>query len=305
MMTKPPASRWKLMIARLGRGLLGLIFLVAASLKAVNPAGFSTQIESYGWLPASWIYPSALFFITVEFLLGMALVVNLLPRLASLGTGLLLLAFMVVLVEAWYNGKVVDCGCFGANSGVGPGAGALRDLGFLALLVPTFLWGASPSRGQWRVSVVAVSVLLGLSLSLAAPSLPLDGLLTRLSPGATLVELEMEALVPEQGAILVALLDLEGEASQAAVASLNDLTMEFLDAEVLSFAAAGADERFVFGIEHGALFPVEEIGNGTLGQMARRLPRFALFQEGQVTAVWNDQAPDPESLRSVLEGGSL
>jgi len=306
--TQPPigarSAGWKLLAARVLRGVLGLIFLVAAALKAIHPAGFAAQIESYGWLPASFIYPSALFFITLELLLGAALLVNVMPRLATAGTGALLVVFTVVLTEAWYNGKVVDCGCFGADSGVGPGEGALRDLAFLALLVPTFLWGARATRAGWRVGAVAATALLGFGLTLAAPSLP-QRWLTDLVPGADVVALEMDALVPDQGMALVVLLDLEAESSQQAVEPLNELMMEFLDVEVLSLAAAGPDERFVFGIEHGALFPVEEIGAGTLGNLARRLPRFALLVDGNVTKVWNDQPPDAESVRSALEGGNL
>ena len=120
-----------------------------------------------------------------------------------------------------------------------------------------------------------------------------------------MVALEMDVLVPDQGAVLVVLLDLEAEPSQQAIEPLNDLTMDLLEVEVLSFAAAGPDERFVFGIEHGALFPVEEIGEGALGNLARRLPRFALLVDGKVATVWNDQPPDPESVRSALEGGTL
>ncbi|TDI14048.1 MAG: hypothetical protein E2P04_01750 [Acidobacteria bacterium] len=305
--TQPPGPSppgWKLLLARVLRGLLGLLFLVAAALKAIHPTAFAAQIESYGWLPGSLTYPSALFFITLEFLLGAALLLNVLPRLATAGTGALLVGFTVVLMEAWYNGKVVDCGCFGVDAGLGPGGGVLRDLAFLALLVPTFLWGARASRAGWRVGAVVATVLLGLGLTLAAPSLP-QGWLTDLVPGADLVALEMEVLVPDQGAVLVVLLDLEAEPSRQAIEPLNDLTMDLLEVEVLSFAAAGPDERFVFGIEHGALFPVDEIGEGTLGNLARRLPRFALLVDGKVATVWNDQPPDPESVRSALEGGML
>jgi uncharacterized membrane protein YphA (DoxX/SURF4 family) len=272
--TQPPIgpvpSPWKFTVARVSRGLLGVIFLVAAVLKAINPAGFASQIESYGWLPSSLIYPSALAFVTLEFLLGAALLVNFMPRLASAGMGALLVLFTVVLTEAWYNGKVVDCGCFGADSGMGPGEGALRDLAFLALLVPTFLWGARASRAGWRMAAVAVTVLLGLGLTLAAPSLP-QAWLTDLAPGADVVALEIDALVPDQGTALVAFLDLEGELSLQAMEPLNNLTMEMLEMEVLALAAAGPEARFVFGIEHAALFPVEEIGSGTLGSLARRV----------------------------------
>lgn len=295
---------WKVLVARVLRGVLGLIFLVAAALKAIHPSGFAAQIESYGWLPGRLIYPSVLFFITLEFLLGAALLVNVLPRLATAATGALLVVFTVVLIEAWYNGKLVDCGCFGVDSGLGPGGGALRDLGFLALLVPTFLWGARGRRAGWRVGAVAATAMLGLGLTLAAPVLPQEWF-TELVPGADVVALEMDVLVPEQGAILVVLLDLEGESSRKAMEPLNELTMDLLEVEVLSFAAAGPDERFVFGIEHGALFPVEEIGEGILGNLARRLPRFALLVDGKVATVWNDQPPDPESVRSALEGGKL
>jgi uncharacterized membrane protein YphA (DoxX/SURF4 family) len=305
---QPPAagrpSAWQLTVARIGRALVGLVFLVAAVGKAMDPVGFGSQIDAYGWLPGAWTYPAAIFFIAVEFLLAAALLVDFRPRLAAAMMLPLVLVFLVVLTEAWYNERAVDCGCFGELASFGPGQEALADVGYLILLLPTFLWGARPVRAGWRLGTVAAVAVLGLGFTLAAPRLPLDDLLTRLTPGADVAALGMEALVPEQGAVLIGLLDLEAEPSVRAVPGLNDLALEVLETQVLAFAAAGPEERFLFSMEHAAGFPLEEVGATTLGEMARRLPRFALLVDGEVVAVWNDQPPDPQSLRAELEGGT-
>ncbi len=304
----PPAiagpGRWKIGIARLGRILVAAVFLLAAGPKALDPESFAAQIGTFDWLPAAWNQPAAIFFVTLEFLLAAALLVDFRPRLASVGTTALLLVFLVVLTEAWYNGNIVDCGCFGDLSSAGPGTAAWRDVGFLALLVPTFFWGARPRPGRWKPGVVAGSVLLGAGLSFAAPSLPLDDLLTKLVPGADLEAMGMDALVPEVGPVLVALLDLETEAGQEVVAVLNDMTLDFLEVgvDVMGLAAADPDVRFVFTMEHSVGFRLEEIGAGTLDSLARRLPRFALLVDGTVVAVWNEQPPAPDDVRALLEG---
>ena len=97
-------------------------------------------------------------------------------------------------------------------------------------------------------------------------------------------------------------LDLEDPESVGTVPGLNDLAMEVLEVEVMAFAAADPEARATFGWEQGAGFPVEEVGAASVEAMARRLPRFALVTDGNVAEVWNGTPPDPQMLRSAMEG---
>lgn len=284
--------------------VVGAVFLVAVGTKAVDPAGFARQIDAYGWLPAGWSAAAAFALIATEMALAAALLLGAWPRPAAAATAALLALFVVASGEAWLAGRQIDCGCFGSLVERGPGEVVIEDLILLALLVPSFVVAAVPARGRWRGPVVVACCLLALGLAVAAPHLPLDDWVTDLAPGATVEKIGMDTLVPEQGAVVIALLDLKGDASRGAVAGLNDLAGGLPEAEVIGFAAAGPEERATFGWTAGAGFRVEEVGAATADALARRLPRFALLVDGRVAAVWNDTPPTAQAVRQVLGGAA-
>jgi len=296
-------GRWVEPFGRVGRFLVGAVFVVAAGSKALDPAAFARQIAGHGWLPEAWTPAVAIALIAVELLLGSALVLAVASRAAAALIAGLLLLFVGVMAEAWLTGRQVDCGCFGALVERGPGEVVLEDLGLLALLLPT-LWSVRKESSRLRRGAVASVTAVGLALAFAAPYLPLDGLVTKLAPGATLESIGMDALLPRDGAYVVALLDLNSEATTGAVAGLNDLATAVPEAEVVAFAAAGAEERAAFGWSKGAGFRVEEIGAGAVGALARKLPRYALVVDGRVTAIWNDAPPAAAAIRGMMGGSS-
>jgi uncharacterized membrane protein YphA (DoxX/SURF4 family) len=277
--------------------------VVAAGAKALDPAAFGRQIAGHGWVPEAWTPALAIALIGIELLLGAALVLNVASRRAAALTAGLLLLFVAVMGEAWLTGRDVDCGCFGSLVERGPGEVVLEDLVLLALLLPTIWSAPRMASGARRAGVVAVAAA-GVGLALAAPHLPLDGLVTKLKPGSTLRSIGMETLLPEHGAYVVALLDLKGDGANATVAGLNDLANALPEAEVVAFAAAGADERAAFGWSNGAGFRVEEIGKGAVGSLARKLPRFALVIDGRVAAIWNEAPPAATAIRGMMGGSS-
>ena len=145
----PEISPWPRRAARLGRFVVGALFVLAGGIKALDPMGFARQIDTYGWLPTDWTGPAALLLVGVEILLGAALLLDARPLVASVGTGGLLLLFIAVTAEAWSQGRTIDCGCFGNLVNRGPGEVILEDVIMLGLLVPTFLPAAScPELGD-------------------------------------------------------------------------------------------------------------------------------------------------------------
>lgn len=100
------------------RVLLALVFIFSATVKGVDPLGTAYRIEdyldAYSWY---WFHDYSfmlgIFLITVEFLIGFALLFKLQTRLAALGVFLMMIIFTVV---TYYDAKyemVPDCGCFG------------------------------------------------------------------------------------------------------------------------------------------------------------------------------------------------
>ena len=73
-------------IGHLGRVLLGLVFLAAGLLKAIDPAEFVRQIDGYGMVGAGTAGFLAPILIAVEITLGVLLLTGVRPR-ASVPAG--------------------------------------------------------------------------------------------------------------------------------------------------------------------------------------------------------------------------
>jgi uncharacterized membrane protein YphA (DoxX/SURF4 family) len=105
-------------LANISRILVGLVFIFSGFVKGVDPLGTAYRIEDYfAAFGTEWANPLSLFLsiflCTVEFTLGLALLLNL--RLKYLSWPLLLMmAFFTLLTlnDALFN-PVPDCGCFG------------------------------------------------------------------------------------------------------------------------------------------------------------------------------------------------
>ena len=100
------------------RVFTGLIFIFSAFVKGVDPIGTDYRVvdylEAYGWyFLMDYTLALSVLLISVEFLLGIALIFKLRIRLASLGVLLIMVFFtFVTYFDAMYE-LVPDCGCFG------------------------------------------------------------------------------------------------------------------------------------------------------------------------------------------------
>ncbi len=126
-----PAWDWVGLAARL---ILGIVLIVAGALKVGHPITSKMAVQAYRIFPhevAGWIGLTLPF---VEIVLGVLLVLGLFTRLSALLGGLLMLAFVVGIAQAWARGLTIDCGCFGGGGTVAAnqtryGTEILRDLG--------------------------------------------------------------------------------------------------------------------------------------------------------------------------------
>lgn len=100
------------------RMVTGLVFIFSSVVKGVDPLGTDYRIidylDAYGWyFLTDFSLVLTVLLISVEFLLGVALLFKLRIRLAALGVLLIMIFFTVVTYfDARYN-LVPDCGCFG------------------------------------------------------------------------------------------------------------------------------------------------------------------------------------------------
>ena len=123
------------------RFLVGALFVFSSFMKGVDPLGTKYKMLDYfiayniEWLN-SLALVLAIVLIMAEFIVGICLMLNLLPRLATLGASLLMIFFTIsTFFDAMYN-LVPDCGCFGTAIKMSNWQTFFKNLIILAVLIP-------------------------------------------------------------------------------------------------------------------------------------------------------------------------
>jgi uncharacterized membrane protein YphA (DoxX/SURF4 family) len=96
----------------------GFIFAFAGYSKLLEPiANFEATLMKYGVYPPAWVPAMARVIPWLEWLLGTLLFLGYAPRLASAGTALLSLGFIITLGSSplFLEAGGTDCGCFGQS----------------------------------------------------------------------------------------------------------------------------------------------------------------------------------------------
>ena len=294
-------ERLRPVIGHLGRLALGLVFLAAGLLKALDPAEFARQIAGYGLVGTGVAAAAAPLLIALETTLGVALLAGFGPRLAALAGALLLVAFVVIEAYGIAQGRTEACGCFGAYVQRTPRQVIQEDLLFIGFALLS-LWGlwAWPGARRRAAAAVAGAAILSLTFALASPALPLDPLVTRLAEGRSLDDLGLGQAVPDlaAGRHLVALIDLTDPAAVETAARLNALAAELQGTGLLALTPSTEEEQAAFLWSAGPGFPIRRVDRAALKPLFRRLPRYFLLDSGKVVAVFDGAPPDAKDLLS-------
>jgi putative oxidoreductase len=126
---------------------LGVIFIVAALPKLLDPPSFAHMIYNYRLVPGGVINLAALIMPWLEILCGLALVIGVWTRPARDLIALMLIFFIVAISINIFRGNAIDCGCFNvADAGKtyeqrldSMKLDIIRDLGML-LMVAQLWW---------------------------------------------------------------------------------------------------------------------------------------------------------------------
>lgn len=157
------------------RVLVGALFVFSSFTKGVDPLGTKYKMLDYfiaydiQWLN-EYALPLAITMIMVEFVVGICLMLNLLPRLATLGASLLMIFFTVTtFFDAIYN-LVPDCGCFGTAIKMSNWQTFFKNLIILAILIPLVFNNKSlvnkrvTSLGQILFTFVFIGLFIGFEI---------------------------------------------------------------------------------------------------------------------------------------------
>jgi uncharacterized membrane protein YphA (DoxX/SURF4 family) len=285
-----------------GGVFLGLVLLVAAWTKAIDPNAFAEQITAEGldgWLSAVTVARIAL---ALEIGLGLALVLGI-RRLWVLVPAALLVAFFLFLTGRAYvndlRGVEIEtaCGCFGNLVDRTPAEAFWQDLLLLVpALVLAFLGAraaaAFPSR---RLAVVAVGTFAGLWLAWRAPDLPLDDLATRLKPGVETREMCvgrpeepdfvcLDALVPEldEGEHWVVLTHLDEEDFLAGLDGLHSHSLAGGEPRLWLVSDALPEDLNAFSWQYMVATEIRLAPATLMRPLYRTLPRSFRVRDGRV-----------------------
>lgn len=157
------------------RFLVGALFVFSSFTKGVDPLGTKYKMLDYFIAyNIEWLNDLALtlsiIMIMAEFIVGICLILNLLPRLATLGASLLMLFFTTsTFFDALYN-LVPDCGCFGTAIKMSNWQTFFKNLIILAVLIPLIFNNKSlknrrvTTLGQTLFTFIFVGLFVGFEI---------------------------------------------------------------------------------------------------------------------------------------------
>lgn len=318
----PPASfsrpasaprSWPALLGYLGGAFLGLVLLVAAGAKALDPQAFAEQIRAE---KLDFVFSAstvALIGLGIEVAVGLALLLGM-RRLWVLVPSLLLVAFFVFLTARTYaralrgeEPAAASCGCFGNLVQRTPAQAFWQDL--LMLVPPLALAFVGRPRGgrfpRGRFATVALATGAAVAFGAQADELPLDDLATRLKPGSVTSkvcvgegeeQVCLETLVPAlaTGRHLVLLADLESPAFTGLVPDLNRVAHGASGQnggegpeKLVVLSASSPESKTAFFWKFGPAFEIREAPPALLRPLYRRLPRAFTVHDGRVVRTFS------------------
>ncbi len=126
-------------LALLCRLVLGVVFIISALGKLLDPQDFARATAAFRILPIQTVNLFAMVLPWVEMMCGALLIVNRKVPAAALILAGLNAMFILVIVSAMARGLDIDCGCFSLLAKEKAGLSIwliVRDLVFLALCLP-------------------------------------------------------------------------------------------------------------------------------------------------------------------------
>jgi len=102
------------------RAIVGIVFIIAAYGKIMQPETFASAIKNYHLVPAGIVNILSLGLPMTELGAGVCLVLGIKPRVMGWLISLLLLSFIGAISYALWLGQPIDCGCFaGGEASIG------------------------------------------------------------------------------------------------------------------------------------------------------------------------------------------
>ena len=156
------------------RLLLGFVFLFSGTMKAIDPAGGAIKVEEYftafGFPDMQWLaLPFSINLATVEFTLGVCMILGVYRKYSSLFTLLMMLFMTPLTLYLALKNPVADCGCFGEAIILTNWQTFYKNIVLLAASIVAFLYHKRTTafysyKVYWFVAVYAYLFCIGFSI---------------------------------------------------------------------------------------------------------------------------------------------
>lgn len=232
------------LVVNIAKILVGCLFIFSGLVKAIDPLGLAYKMQEFfevwagdGFMTGlmNWLHLKALLFsilmITLEVVLGVALLLGWRKRTVSWLLLLLMLLFTFLTSYVLFSGRIRACGCFGDCIPLTPVQTFTKDI-ILLVLVLLILFGKKHIQplfsGKVNVTVFLVSLFAVLWLQMyVLKHLPVKDCLP-FKPGNNILELRKmpkDAIPDKYDYIFV--YKKNGEAKEFKVDALPDSSWEF------------------------------------------------------------------------------
>ncbi len=233
-------------LVNIARILVGVLFIFSGLVKAIDPLGLAYKMQEFFEVWASegimkgmmhWLNEQALMFsllmITLEVVLGVALLLGWRTKLVSWLLLLLMLFFTFLTSYVLFSGKIKACGCFGDCIPLTPIQTFTKDI-VLLVLVLIILFGRKHIKplfsNKVNISLFLISLFAVLALQwYVLKHLPVKDCLP-FKAGNNILELRKmpKGAIPDKFEYKF-IYKKNGESKEFAVNALPDSTWEFVD----------------------------------------------------------------------------
>ncbi|MBL0173862.1 MAG: hypothetical protein IPP94_01115 [Ignavibacteria bacterium] len=301
-MTSNLASNRALRVtARILQCLVAGAFLLAA-VKALDISAFAAEIRGYGIFPELSLF-GAWFFVIVEVMLAMALLVNAYPRMTALAMLVLLAVFVAVTAYALSIGLQGSCGCFGNLVHRTPQQVIVEDVLMMCAMLFVLLVHSKQrmKTAAWKPVLILLSGAAAAGLAIAAPHLPLDSYVTDLRVGKQFSSWPVEGLTRDlqSGTHFVFLFTSTSKTIETDVAMMNAVAQSEDIPSTIGLLTEGTAKVTEVMFQYGTAFPVGALEPKFARYLYRTLPRAFILRDGEVREVWS-RIPTPAEAQQAM-----
>ena len=93
------------------RVVLGIVFLIESYQKILDPQQFAREISNYHFIPLGLENVVAIILPWIEVFIGLGLILGIMIDGSSLISGVLLIMFNLLVIQAMIRGFNIECGC--------------------------------------------------------------------------------------------------------------------------------------------------------------------------------------------------